>query len=210
MAVLQNGLGLGHGRLEGGGTAPQLLPAPALGQLGGVISSAGQQQGLGVPPHGGGLEQGLCVVIIVFQLEYLHQPPVGHRRLHVPEHVGPGGGQGLIQTAPLGVAALGQHLPCLAVVGGIDHPVHPVPGQQAVFHGPDPGGDREIIRIFSVGQGIPPPLLKSLLRHYSGNKTWATCFSSFSRWRRTSVSKVQLISTSLSSMTKPPRIFRVS
>ena len=77
--------------------------------------------------------------------------------LHVLEGLRPGLGQRAVQTGGVVIAALGQQLHGFGAVPGFDHPVHPLPGEELVLHGPDAGGDGQIIRIFfAVGQSRCP------------------------------------------------------
>ena len=125
---------------------PKVIPKEILPQPLGIVPPALGEQTRLVQPHGLGLDQHLGVVVVVFQLKDLHQPPVRHRVRHVPEGVPPGIGQQLFQRrrgqlGQLAVPALAEHLGCFAAVLGVDHPLHPFPGQHAVFHRVDAGGD---------------------------------------------------------------------
>ncbi len=125
---------------------PKVIPKEILPQPLGIVPPALGEQTRLVQPHGLGLDQHLGVVVVVFQLKDLHQPPVRHRVRHVPEGVPPGIGQQLFQRrrgqlGQLAVSALAEHLGCFAAVLGVNHPLHPFPGQHAVFHRVDAGGD---------------------------------------------------------------------
>ena len=80
-------------------------------------------------------------MVVVLNLKDFHQLRGGRPLLHVLEDLGTGLGQSRIQAGSVVIAALGQQLHGLGVVPGLDHPVHPLPGEEPVFHGPDPGRD---------------------------------------------------------------------
>ena len=128
------------------GQAAQLLLLIVLGQPRGGHAPAVQQQPPGVDPHGLRLHQHLGVVIVVFQPEHIHHPGIGGGCAQLLKGLRPGGGQHTLhilgpQALRAAVAALCEDLQRLALLPGVDHPIHPVPGQKPALHGVDPGGE---------------------------------------------------------------------
>ena len=85
-------------------------------------------------------------MVVILDPEHVHQRLVAHRLAHVGKQCRLGLGQhgvqgGVGNLAQLGIAALAQHLGRVARVLGVDHPLHPLCGEQAVFQHPNPGGD---------------------------------------------------------------------
>ena len=136
--------GLHNRPAEGVGERPQAVPLKGLLHLGGAPPPALHQQPVGVCPHRGPLYQGLGVVVVVLHLKQLHQPFVGHRAAQLPVQGRPRRREQLVQPTvgqgrQLLIAALGQHLHRLVVAAGLHHPLHPLPGHQAVLHRPHAG-----------------------------------------------------------------------
>ena len=84
------------------------------------------QQALCVRVHGLGFDDGLGVVVIVFELENVHQLPVRGEASKLPEYLCAVFGQGLLhlrrrKAGHVGIAAVRQDLGGVLKGGGVEH-----------------------------------------------------------------------------------------
>ena len=129
-----------------------MLPQLLRGHPAGV-----HQQSAGVQTPGLGFQQHLGVVIVVFDPEHVNDVPVRGEEIEVVKGALTGLGEHLVDAVHgdllrLGIAALHQHLGGIRRGGGVQHPLHPLPGQEAALQRPDPGGEKQIIGILDFGQ----------------------------------------------------------
>ena len=149
-------------------------------------------------------------MIVVFQLENVDIPGVRRTVGQVGQGGLPGGRQGRVHGlrpggVQLRISALLEDLDSLLIRAGIQHLLHPFPGQQPGLHGPDAGGDGQVIGVFDFFRQDT-----SSFSHASGNSFFATAPAVSAFCKRTRVSKVQLTSTLPLRRMKPPWMGRVS
>ena len=106
----------------------------------------------GICPHGFRLQQGLYIVIIIFQLENIQISGVRNTVAQIGQSCLPHLGKGCVHglrpgRVQLWVAALLKNFYSLLICAGLQHLFHPFPGEKAVLHGTDPGRNRQIIGV---------------------------------------------------------------
>ncbi len=112
--------------------------------------------------HSGCLQDGLCIVIVIFQFESVDISGVWRA---VTKSVSSSSGlrQRRIHSLRTGgvqlrIAAVLKKLGDFLIAAGLQQTLHALRRQQRGLHGPDTGGDRQIIRIFDfVSQGMTSP-----------------------------------------------------
>lgn len=102
-------------------------------------------------------------MIVVFQLEYVDISGIRRAVTKVSEQLLPGLRQRRIHSlrpggVQLRIAAVLKKLGDFLIAAGLQQTLHALRRQQRGLHGPDTGGDRQIIRIFDfVSQGMTSP-----------------------------------------------------
>ena len=99
-------------------------------------------------------------MVIEFDPEQVQKPRLRDGGGKILEQAFPPQPQRLLQRRIFGIAAFRQQLAGLCFVCGLQQPFLFFRGQQAVFHGVQPGGDRQIIGILDAGHGRPSLLYR--------------------------------------------------
>ena len=160
---IQYGLGLRHRRRQSAGQFVQFSAFHGGFQLRCSDATHIHQHPVRTGTHSGCLQDGLCIVIVVFQLEYVDISGIRRAVTKVSEQLLPGLRQRRVHSlrpggVQLRIAAVLKKLGDFLIAAGLQQTLHALRRQQRGLHGPDTGGDRQIIRIFDfVSQGMTSP-----------------------------------------------------
>ena len=154
--------GLPGGGLEDARQTTQVAGTELFRQLLHLHPPGGHQQPLGVRAHGLGLEQGLDVVVVVFDLENLQNLRMRGGGGEILQRLVPLLGQHPVQliqihSGHVGPAALGEDLDRVLRRSGLQHALQPLAVEEIALHGLDAGGEEEVVGVFDFWQAVIPP-----------------------------------------------------